>query len=160
MTEAGMPDADSIQPGSEVCMHYTLRLEDGMEVDTSRGGEPMCFTMGDGSLIQGLELVLYGLRAGERQDILISPQDAFGFPEDENIHTMARSDFDAGLELREGLIIEFTTPSGEITPGAIRAIEGDVVTVDFNHPLAGHSIRFEVEILSVRPPTPGATSSS
>lgn len=158
MTETGSPDPDSIQPGSAVIMHYTLSLEDGMQVDSSHDGEPLHFIMGDGSLLAGLELVLYGLKAGESQDILISPQDAFGFPDEENIHIVARSDFDPAMELEPGLIIEFTTPSGETTPGAIRAIEGDAVTVDFNHPLAGHTIRFEVEILEVRPPltTPGS----
>ncbi len=155
MTEFETPDADTIQPGSRVTLHYTLRLEDGMEVDSSRGGEPMAFVMGDGSLIEGLELVLYGLRAGDRQDIMISPRDAFGYPDEENIHSMPRSDFDPSVKLEPGLIIEFTTPSGETTPGAITAVETDTVTVDFNHPLAGHNIRFEVEILDVQPPTEG-----
>jgi len=89
---------------------------------------------------------------------MISPRDAFGYPDEENIHSMPRSDFDPSVKLEPGLIIEFTTPSGETTPGAITAVETDTVTVDFNHPLAGHNIRFEVEILDVKPPAGGVST--
>ena len=152
MTRMQTLDDDQIRPGSRVTMHYTVRLEDGMVADTSREGEPLTFTLGDGSVVPGLELALYGLRAGDTQTLAIAPQDAFGFRDPDNVHTLPRSEFPADMELEEGLIVEFATPSGETTPGAVRRVGKDEVEVDFNHPLAGHEITFEVEILSVAPP--------
>ena len=144
-------DALTIGPGSEVLMHFTLSLADGTVADSTRDGEPLRFVMGDGTLIEGLELVLYGLKAGDRQCLSIEPRDAFGFPNEENIHTMPRSEFPADMPLEPGLIVGFTTPSGEEVPGAIQEIKGDDVVVDFNHPLAGHEVIFDVEILEVKP---------
>ncbi len=132
-------------------MHFTLSLADGTVADSTRDGEPLQFVMGDGTLIEGLELVLYGLKAGDRQCLSIEPRDAFGFPVEENIHAMPRNEFPADMQLEAGLIVGFTTPSGEEVPGAIQEIKGDEVVVDFNHPLAGHEVIFDVEILEVKP---------
>ena len=126
-------------------------MNDGTVADSSRDGEPLRFVMGDGTLIEGLELVLYGLKQGDRQCLSIEPRDAFGFPDEDNIHTMARSEFPNDMQLEAGQIIGFTTPSGEEVPGAIQEIKGDEVVVDFNHPLAGHEVIFDVEILEVKP---------
>ncbi len=141
-----------IEAGSEVLMHFSLVIEDGTVADSTEGDEPMRFVMGDGSLIQGLELALYGLKAGDKQSLTIGPDVGFGFRDDDAIHMLPRSDFPADMDLEPGLIIGFSTPSGEEVPGAILAIEGDEVRVDFNHPLAGHNVRFDVEILEVKPP--------
>lgn len=144
-------EALTIGPGSKVLMHFTVSLQDGTVADTSREGEPLHFVMGDGTLIEGLELALYGLKQGEHQCVAIDPRDAFGFPDEDNIHTLSRSEFPAEIELEEGLIIEFTTPSGEEVPGTIMELKEDDVVVDFNHPLAGHEIVFDVEILEIKP---------
>ena len=144
-------EALTIGPGSEVLMHFTLSLADGTVADSTDEGEPLRFVMGDGTLIEGLELVLYGLKKGDRQCLSIDPRDAFGFPDEENIHTMPRSEFPAEMQLEAGLIISFTTPSGEEVPGAIQEVKDDEVVVDFNHPLAGNEIIFDVEILEIKP---------
>jgi len=140
-----------IQPGSEVVMHYTLTLEDGTVADTSRDDQPLCFTMGDDTMIAGLERVLYGLKPGDHQVLCIAPPDAFGYPDESNIHTMPRADFPEDMELEPGVIIEFGLPSGEPVPGTVAELRDDEVVVDFNHPLAGHEITFDVEILTVDP---------
>jgi len=144
-------EALTIGPGSEVLMYFTLSLADGTVADSTRDGEPLRFVMGDGTLIEGLELVLYGLKVGDRQCLSIGPRDAFGFPTEENIHTMPRSEFPDEMQLEPGMIIGFNTPSGEEVPGTIQELKGDEVVVDFNHPLAGHEVIFEVEILEVKP---------
>jgi len=141
----------TIGAGCEVTMHFTLALEDGTIADASVDGEPMTFVIGDGTLIQGLEMVLYGLKNGEKQSLSIDPRDTFGFPEDENIHTLARTEFPDELNIEEGMIIGFSTPSGEEIPGAIMEIKDDEVKVDFNHPLAGHEVVFSVEIVDIKP---------
>lgn len=137
---------------STVVMHYTITLEDGTVADTTAGAEPLRFTMGDGSLIEGLELALFGLKAGDRQALRIGPADAFGFQDEENIHWMERAEFSADMALEPGMIVGFATPGGEEILGAILEVREDSVQVDFNHPLAGHEIGFEVEILEVTNP--------
>lgn len=141
----------TIGAGCEVTMHFTLALEDGTIADASVDGEPMTFIIGDGTLTQGLEMVLYGLKAGDKQSLSIDPRDTFGFPEDDNIHTLPRTEFSDELKIEEGMIIGFSTPSGEEIPGAIMKINETEVEVDFNHPLAGHEVVFSVEIVEIKP---------
>jgi FKBP-type peptidyl-prolyl cis-trans isomerase SlpA len=136
--------------GSEVEMDFTIRLEDGTVAETTEGDEPLSFVMGDGTLVDGLELALYGLQPGDRQSLKIGPENGYGFPDPVNVHPMPRTDFPPDMELNRGMIIEFSTPSGIEVPGMITDVGDQQVTVDFNHPLAGHEISFEVEILSVR----------
>lgn len=140
-----------IQPDSEVVMHYTLTLRDGTVADTSRGEQPLRFTLGDDTLIAGLERVLYGLKPGDRQVLCIAPADAFGYPDESNVHALPRADFPDDMELEPGVVIEFGLPSGEPVPGTVTELRDDEVVVDFNHPLAGHEISFDVEILAVDP---------
>lgn len=139
-----------IEPGSEVQMHFSIELEDGTVAETSFGGEPIRFVMGDGTLIQGLELALYGLKAGDEQSLRIDAETAFGHRDQEAIQTLPRDDFPPDMALEPGLIIGFTTPTGEELPGAVLEVDSDEITVDFNHPLAGHEIKFDVRILDVR----------
>lgn len=141
-----------IESGSEVLMHFSIRLEDGTIADSTGEDEPFRFVIGDGSVVQGLELALLGLKAGDRQTLQIGPETAFGHSDAEAIQTLPRSDFPEDMELQPGLIIGFTTPAGEEVLGAVTAIDGDDITVDFNHPLAGHEITFAVEILEVGVP--------
>ena len=141
----------TIGAGCVVTMHFTLALEDGTIADATIDGEPMVFEIGDGTLIEGLEMVLYGLKAGDKQSLSIEPRDTFGFPEDENIHTLPRTEFSDDLNIEEGMIIGFSTPSGDEIPGAIMEIKDDEVKVDFNHPLAGHEVVFSVEIIEIKP---------
>ncbi|MGD8547445.1 MAG: FKBP-type peptidyl-prolyl cis-trans isomerase [Thiohalophilus sp.] len=141
----------TIGPGSRVTMYFKLSLTDGTVADSTEEGEPLTFTMGDGTLIEGLEMVLYGLKVGDKQCLEIGPRDTFGFPDEDNIHTMPRSEFAAELPLEEGIVLGFTTPSGEEVPGTIHEVRDEEVVIDFNHPLAGRPVVFDVEILDIQP---------
>lgn len=142
-----------ITPGSKISMHFTISLEDGTVAETTRDdNEPLEFVLGDGTMIQGLELALYGLKPGDKQTLTIEPRLAFGFPDPENVHTMPRSEFPEDMPLARGVIVEFNTPAGDEVPGTVLDVNEQGVKVDFNHPLAGHKITFEVEILSVQSP--------
>lgn len=143
--------AITIGPGSEVSMYFTLSLPDGTVADCSDENEPLIFTMGDGSLIEGLEMMLYGLKEGDKQCLSIDPIEAFGYPDEESIHVMPREEFDESFKLEEGLIIEFETPSGDGVPGTIKSLTDKDVTVDFNHPCAGFVVTFDVEIVKIKP---------
>jgi len=140
-----------IGPGSRVTLHLSLTLEDGTVAETTFGDDPHTFTMGDGSLLPGLELALYGLRPGDTQRLVLSPGQAFGLPDSAQVRWLPRSGFDAALALEPGVIIGFETPAGEELAGSVLSVGEDRVEVDFNHPLAGHAITFAVEILEVVP---------
>ncbi len=138
-----------IAPGSRITMHLSLTLEDGTVAEDTFDGEPLEFTMGDGSLNEGLEMALYGLRAGDEQTVTMTPDQTFGFYDPENIHEVPLSDFPADARPEENQIIAFTTSSGDEVAGAIKKVSTDTVLVDFNHPLAGHDLLYRVKILKV-----------
>lgn len=138
-----------IVPGSRVIMHFSLTLEDGTVAEDSFNREPLEFIMGDGSLIEGLEITLYGLKAGDEQTVTLAPDQAFGLHDPENIHEMPLSDFSTDKQPEENQIIAFTTPAGDEVAGTIKKISTDTALVDFNHPLAGHDLLYKVQIVEV-----------
>lgn len=142
----------TVGPGCAVSMHFSLRFPDGFIADASEPGEPVTFVMGDGSMARGLELALYGLKAGDKQVVELDPLHAYGYPDPENVHTLPRSEFAPELPLDIGSVLAFSTPSGEEVPGTIQEVREDEVVVDFNHLLAGHDLIFEVEIVDIKPP--------
>jgi FKBP-type peptidyl-prolyl cis-trans isomerase SlpA len=141
-----------IVPGSRVRMHFSLALPDGTEAVSTFGEEPMELTLGDGTLGEGLELALYGLRPGAEQTLRIDGDSVYGPRDENNIHSIPLERFPAGIEPRPGLIVAFDTADGEPLPGAILELSESEARVDFNHPLAGREIVFRVEILDVTAP--------
>lgn len=137
-----------------VSIHFTLRLEDGSEVDTTRGKKPAEFVFGDGNLPPGFEKPIRGMRAGEQRQCEIAPEHAFGPWNPQNVQMIKRADFSSQEELAEGVVMSFADPAGggEL-PGVIRSMDDQQVEIDFNHPLAGRTLTFEVEVLGVRPAT-------
>ncbi|MEW9798736.1 FKBP-type peptidyl-prolyl cis-trans isomerase [Alteromonas sp. CYL-A6] len=136
----------------EVILHFDLKLEDGSAADSTRvNNKPAKLVMGDGSLTPNFEACLLGLKKGDKKAFTLPAEDAFGRPDPNNIHYMDRSRFGADMAIEEGMILAFAQPDGTEVPGIIRSVAGDSVTVDFNHPLAGHTVIFDVEIIDVRP---------
>lgn len=146
-------DTVKIQPGSSVVIKYTLAIENGAIIESTDGSDPLRFSIGDGTLIEGLEAVVRMMRPGERQCVSLVPQEAFGFADETSVHLLPRERFPADLPLEPGLIIGFTTPAGDEVPGKIMDIVGANVVVDFNHPLAGHTVTFDVELVAVDGPS-------
>lgn len=140
-----------ISVASRVTLHLSLTLEEGTVAESTFEAEPLCFTMGDGTLVRGLELGLYGLVPGDVQRLELYPQQAFGLHDPANIHVIPRADFDPAIALQPGVIIGFETADGDELAGAVLSLDEESVEVDFNHPLAGHTIIFDVEIIDVVP---------
>lgn len=140
--------AAAIGPGTRVTLHFSIELENGQPVDSTREGKAATFEVGDGNLLEGFEKALFGLKAGESRRLRILPEQGFGQPNPSNMQWVDRSRF-AGMELEPGLVVSFTDPRKGELPGVVRTIDADEVEVDFNHPLAGHTLYFEVEILAV-----------
>lgn len=145
-----MNDSLKITEGSSVVIHFTLTLEDGTVAETSRDGDPYEFVVGDGSLNQGLELALMGKVCGEQESIVIGPDIAFGYPDEEAIMELPKADFPEDVPPKPGNVIMFTVPSGEEIPGVVMEDLGEMVKMDFNHPFAGHDLNFDFEIIDVK----------
>lgn len=140
----------AIGPGSRVTLHFAIELATGEEVDTTRRSRPATFTVGDGNLPPGFEKALFGLRPGDDERILIGPENGFGPRRSENVRIMRRTDFPDAETLEPGAMIAFDGPGGEL-PGVVVAVSEGAVEVDFNHPLAGRELIFDVTILRVAP---------
>lgn len=134
---------------TEVTLHFALHLEDGNTVDSTFDKAPATFKVGDGNLLPGFENALFGLKAGDKRDLTVPPENAFGQPNPQNVQVMPRNQFQ-GMELAEGLLVIFNDAANAELPGIVKAFDDQQVTVDFNHPLSGKTLRFEVQILDVR----------
>jgi FKBP-type peptidyl-prolyl cis-trans isomerase SlyD len=132
--------------------HYTLRDAGGRVIDTSRGGEPMPFLEGTGQIIDGLEEPLLQMAAGEKRDVVVPPERAYGRREAELVQQVPRANLPVG-DLQVGDQFQ-TGPDRSAPVVTVVAIEGDQVMLDANHPLAGQVLHFEVELVAVRAATP------
>ncbi|MEH6445664.1 MAG: peptidylprolyl isomerase [Oceanospirillaceae bacterium] len=137
----------NIVPESNVELFFEIRLADGSIVDSNFKKAPAVFKIGDGNMLAGFESVLMGLAAGDKQVFTLQPEQAFGMPNPSNMQTVSRAKF-TDMDLEVGLVVSFQDPSGEL-PGVVNSIDGNEVIVDFNHPLAGQPLEFQVEIVNV-----------
>lgn len=140
-----------IQPGVQVTLFFALRLSDGEVIDSNFERTPATFTVGDGNLLPGFERVLVGLIAGEEKSFVIAPENAFGQRNPNNVQKIERRLFAPDLNLDVGLVVNFADAQNVELPGVISALDDQWVSVDFNHPLAGQHISFDVHIISVQP---------
>lgn len=144
-----MADQTGVAWGDTLTLRYAIRLRNGTEI-VSNFSEPEAdtLTLGDGTLVQTLEQWLIGLKPGERHVFLLDPWQAFGSQNEELIQTLAQEDMPARMEIAIDQLVEFSLPNGQTLPGRILEISPEGIKVDFNHPLAGCPIEFEVEIVS------------
>ena len=141
-----------IGPNCKVELHFSLKLADtGELVDSTFEKKPAELVIGDGNLPAAFEAVIHGMRAGERKIERIEPKDGFGQHNPSNVQRIPKDQFDSSVELSEGLVVSFQDKAKSELPGVVSTIDDTMVTVDFNHPLAGLDLEFEVEILSVVP---------
>ena len=139
-----------ISPGTVVHLNFAIRLEDGSLVDSNMDRDPVKFEVGDGSLLFGFEKQLFGMKAGESAKFPVSAEDGFGIHNPDNIQKIERQQF-SDLEPEVGMIMGFSDPAQGEVPGVICELGERYISVDFNHPLAGRDLEFEVRIHSVEP---------
>ncbi|MEJ6514858.1 MAG: peptidylprolyl isomerase [Pseudomonadales bacterium] len=138
-----------IGPGVEVGLSFSIKLEDGEVID-STAEKVVSFAVGDGNLLPGFERSIFGLVAGDEKVVNIEPENAFGIHNEENLQRIKRSSFQSNMNLSIGLMMSFSDAQNAELPGVIIDIDDKYVDVDFNHPLAGKNILFEVAIDSVK----------
>ncbi|WP_447589230.1 FKBP-type peptidyl-prolyl cis-trans isomerase [Aquipseudomonas campi] len=139
-----------IGPEKEVTLHFALKLANGDVVDSTFDKQPATFKVGDGNLLPGFEAALFGFKAGDKRSVQVEPENAFGQPNPQNVQIMPRSQFQ-DMELSEGLLVIFNDAANTELPGVVKAFDDAQVTIDFNHPLAGKTLSFDVEIIAVKP---------
>lgn len=140
----------AIAKGSKVSFHYKLLLADFNKlVDSTDGEEPFIIVIGKGSMLEALEARMIGLRAGDKEVFEISFLETYNDDDEEVLTNMPREDFPKEMKLEAGLVVGFETPGGDAIPGVVVEVKEKEVVMDFAHPLAGHDLIFEVEIISV-----------
>ena len=141
---------NTVQDGSSVKLHYRGTLEDGTEFDSSRNREEaMTVTAGAGQLIAGFNDALIGMTVGETKTFTLVSGEAYGDVDPENIAQLDRSVFPEDFEFSDGMTVPLSNQSGENFMAVITEVTDETVTANFNHPLAGKDLTFEVEVLEV-----------
>jgi len=139
--------------GKVVTIHYTLTDDDGDVLDSSRDGDPLDYLHGHGGIVPGLEQGLEGKAAGTAVKITVSPKDGYGEPTGPGPRTVPRDAFPDDVELEPGMQFFAPGPNGKRMPIWITDVKPDGVEIDINHPLAGATLHFDVEVVGVRDAT-------
>jgi len=138
-----------IEKNRVVGIHYTLTDNDGKVLDSSRGNQPLLYLHGNGNLIPGLENALEGKRKNDTLNVKVMPDMGYGEFDENMIFEVNRSQFDFSGEIKKGMQFQMHTDHGHQVV-TVSKIEGDVVILDGNHPLAGQELNFDVEVTDVR----------
>ncbi len=141
----------TVKQNAVVAIHYTVRDEDGVQLDSSEGREPLTYLHGAHNIIPGLESALEGKQVGDQLQVSIAPGDAYGEHQDHLVEAVPLEAF-SGQQVEVGMRFQAQTDKGPLSV-VITQIEGDQVTVDGNHPLAGKSLSFDVTVDSIRDAT-------
>ena len=141
----------AIETNQVVSIQYEVR-SDNEVVDSNMGGEPLVFMFGKGQIIPGLENGLKEMGIGEKADILVKPEDAYGIYNPEALQELPKEQF-AGIELQEGMTLYGQGEDGGTVQVSVKEIKDESVVIDFNHPLAGKELMFTVTLNSVRDAT-------
>jgi len=137
----------------DMAIEYSLKDANTKEdLDTNVGGTPLEFISGTQQIIPGLEEKLVQMKVADKSDITVEPKDAYGEVNEEAIQTLPKEQF-AGVELAEGMSLYGTGENGETVQVLVKSFDDENVTIDYNHPMAGKTLMFTVEILSTRDAT-------
>jgi len=139
------------EDGDTVSVHYIGTLENGEKFDSSYDrGEPLSFTLGSGQMISGFDAAVHGMMVGEKKTVTIPPEEAYGTYNPNLIITFSPDDFPEGMEITVGMQVPLQS-AGQTFYGTITEITADYVKVDANHKLAGKTLIFEIELVSITP---------
>lgn len=143
-----------VRDNTVVQLEYELRLDDGEIIDQSEKENPLEFLQGSGQIVPGLEKELYGMTVGEEKQVVVEPADAYGEYDREDVGKVLRNVFPDNLELVEGLSLWMRdSQSGESYQATVLKLQPESVVLDFNHPLAGEKLHFNVKVVDLRPAT-------
>ncbi|MFT5232801.1 MAG: FKBP-type peptidyl-prolyl cis-trans isomerase 2 [Candidatus Krumholzibacteriia bacterium] len=137
-----------IEAGKSVKVHYKGTLADGTVFDSSEGGDPIDFEIGSGQVIPGFDAAIRGMEVGQTEVVQIVCEEAYGEPREEMIGEIPRAELPEDLEPEVDMVLEMQSPEGNM-PVRIVAVAEEAVTLDANHPLAGHDLTFELTLVEI-----------
>lgn len=144
----------AIADGHVVTIHYRLTLDDGSIADQSFGSDPLLYLQGAQNIVPGLERQLAGKKVGDACDVVVPPNEGYGIYDPAADQTVPKGQFPANVELKPGMAFQTRSRSGQPMTVWVRSIKDDQVMITANHPLAGQSLNFHVEVIDVRRATP------
>lgn len=139
----------SVQQGSSVALHYTVRLEDGTVLETTEGSEPYKIVVGKDRILPALEEALIGMNEGERKELRIPPEEAYGVHRDDLVLRIPKQSLRGGEQVTLGDMVQVSTPEGQEQTARIVGVDAQTITLDFNHPLAGKTLILDFEVVQV-----------
>lgn len=137
-----------VTSGKEVSIEYTLKLEDGTVLDTNVGGKPFTFVQGSHQIIPALEKAIEGMKVGQKKHVVVPPKDAYGEVDKNAFVEVPKEKVPEGV--KEGTYLQGTDPQGGKILVRVAEVKKDTVVLDFNHPLAGKTLYFDVKVLDVK----------
>lgn len=144
----------AIGPNKVVTMNYILKDSDGNVIQSTHNSRPFSYLSGNGQIIPKLEEAVDGLLIGGKKNVKVDATDAYGEYDQNATQTIDRKEFPPDLNLEVGMDLMMNSPDGRKIPFSIKELTDENVTVDFNHPLAGKALEFDVELLDIRDATP------
>lgn len=144
----------ALKENQVVTINFTLKDEKGNIIETTTKEQPFAFISGNQQILPELENNVSGMLIGAKKTIVLEPENAYGLYKDTSIQTVNRTEFPEGTKLEVGMGFIADTPDGRQMPFVIKNVEDENITIDFNHPLAGRTLTFEVELLDMREATP------
>ncbi|WP_425049638.1 FKBP-type peptidyl-prolyl cis-trans isomerase [Psychromarinibacter sp. S121] len=138
-----------VKTGDTVRLHYTGTLDDGTQFDSSAGRDPLEFTVGSGQIIPGLDREMPGMEVGEKKTVKIAPEDAYGAHDPARVQAVPREQIPDHIPTEPGTQLQMQTPQGQAIPVTVTEATDSEITLDANHPLAGKTLTFDVELVSV-----------
>ena len=142
-----------IENNRVVALHYTLKNDDGVELDSSAGKDPLQYLHGGEGIIPGLEQELSGKEVGDKFVVTIKPEDAYGDARPDLVNEVPRAQFSEDQEIKPGMQFQAQGPNGETQIVTVTAVSDDTITIDANHPLAGQVLHFDVSVEEIREAT-------
>lgn len=136
--------------GNLVAVHYTGTLEDGTVFDSSREGDPIEFELGSGAVIDGFEEAVNGMAIGESRQVSIAPEDAYGERRDDLSLEVPRDQLPPEVEPEVGQMLALQVTPDQQAIARIAEIDNGEITLDLNHPLAGHTLNFDIELVEIK----------
>ena len=140
---------EKVENGAYISVEYTGTLGNGQVFDSSKGRHPMEVHMGAGELIEGFEAQLMGMALNEKKVFTLSPEDAYGQRNADLMQFVPRTEVPPEMDAKVGMIVGLVTPEGNQVPARIVELDDEQLTMDLNHPLAGESLTFEIEVVGI-----------
>lgn len=135
--------------GDTVRIHYTGKLEDGTQFDSSESRDPLEFALGGGQVIPGFDSAVEGMAVGDKKSVTIQPEEAYGPRHDQLIQDVPRKQLPDDMTPEVGMELQAQNETGEVMRFAVTAVDDDAITVDGNHPLAGKALSFDIELVEI-----------